>query len=228
MLTSPSLPFFTLRIALCSATISAWKTVQKGSSRSVEYQVSSRPAIRSGRTDFALNTASVGVDLRPDHRETVHRLEVEVRRSRTRSRARAQGEASRRNTRVSRAPGRQSVPKSFPRFTSYNQAASLTLMSRGAASKDQRGMQGHCAVSPHALRAMLRWTASSILRTPSFLSPVPKRTMRTARLARLRSARELDVVGLLLDRRSRLPGEHEDHIIRERLNVYAEFPEFSE
>ncbi|GBP73387.1 hypothetical protein EVAR_21343_1 [Eumeta japonica] len=33
--------------------------------------------------------------------------------------------------------------------------------------------------------------------------------------------------GCLLDRRSRLSGEHEDHIIRERLHVYAEFPEFS-
>ncbi|GBP90783.1 hypothetical protein EVAR_102465_1 [Eumeta japonica] len=52
--------------------------MQKGSSRSVEHQVSPVPPFGQGRTDFALNTASVGVDLRPDHRETVHRLGVEV------------------------------------------------------------------------------------------------------------------------------------------------------
>ncbi|GBP34576.1 hypothetical protein EVAR_85296_1 [Eumeta japonica] len=36
------------------------------------------PPFRQGRTDFALYSASVGVDLRPDHCKTVHCLEVEV------------------------------------------------------------------------------------------------------------------------------------------------------
>ncbi|GBP30783.1 hypothetical protein EVAR_82525_1 [Eumeta japonica] len=77
MLTSLSLLFFTLRIALYSATISAWKTVQKGSSRSVKYQVSSSSR-HSVRVDFALDSASVGVNVRPDYSKTVQSLGVQV------------------------------------------------------------------------------------------------------------------------------------------------------
>ncbi|GBP47703.1 hypothetical protein EVAR_14233_1 [Eumeta japonica] len=77
MLISTSLPFFTLRIALCSATISAWKTVQKGSSWSVEYQVSA-PSHHSVRAAPAFYSACVGIDLRPDYCETVHCLGVKV------------------------------------------------------------------------------------------------------------------------------------------------------
>ncbi|GBP68558.1 hypothetical protein EVAR_53976_1 [Eumeta japonica] len=48
MLTSRSLPSLTLFIALCSANISAWNTVQKDSSRNVEFRIPFRPATLSG------------------------------------------------------------------------------------------------------------------------------------------------------------------------------------
>ncbi|GBP01672.1 hypothetical protein EVAR_90462_1 [Eumeta japonica] len=129
----------------------------------VEYQVSS-PSRHSVRgTDFALNTASVGVDLRPDHRETVHRLES-GRRSRT-DLGHVRG--------VSKSPKYGSLelpvdkvsPKSFALHLIQPGRLPHPYVER-AASKDQRGMQGLCG-EPGALRATLRWTASSICRTPS-------------------------------------------------------------
>ncbi|GBP72927.1 hypothetical protein EVAR_41143_1 [Eumeta japonica] len=72
------------------------------------------------------------------------------------------GFSSSRSTKVS--------SKSFPRLTSYSQVASLTLMSIGS-SLERISAECRDIVrrARHALRATLRWTASSILRTTSFL-----------------------------------------------------------
>ncbi|GBP97953.1 hypothetical protein EVAR_82187_1 [Eumeta japonica] len=91
------------------------------------------------------------------------------RRSRTRSRARARVRQIAEIHGSLELPVDKVSPKSFPRLTSYNQATSLTLMSREQPREDERGMQGHCTVSPACLQSDAALDSVEHLRTPSFL-----------------------------------------------------------
>ncbi|GBP37223.1 hypothetical protein EVAR_35656_1 [Eumeta japonica] len=92
------LPVFTILYPLyrCTVTISAWKTVHKGSSRSVEYPSLFRPAIASElhrlRPRFGFRRYKYAA--RP-LRDGPKSESPRPRRSHTRSRTSAQGEASR-------------------------------------------------------------------------------------------------------------------------------------
>ncbi|GBP72801.1 hypothetical protein EVAR_40302_1 [Eumeta japonica] len=166
MLTSRSLPL-TLFIALCSANISAWNTVQKDSSRNVEFPDSISSATLSGPHLLYLRSycrryicaARQWRDGRLLMDPGPQRLEPEF--------GSVRGMRHFAEVHGLRAPGRHRRPRFTSALHLESLAASLTRMSGEQPREDQRGMEGDTSSSA-CFHATLRCSASSIFRTPSF------------------------------------------------------------
>ncbi|GBP80893.1 hypothetical protein EVAR_52197_1 [Eumeta japonica] len=175
------------------------------------------PPFRQSRADFIFDFAAVGINVRPDYGESVHRCRIQVLHALELKLGTCAGCGnSQKSTGLSRFRSAHMSLKFFPRFTSYNQAASLTFMSRGSSLE---------RISAE-WRETVRCLSDSVERGEGALTLGDEKMralVRAGRWRRWRSARLASASSTEVD----CP-ENKDHVVRECLHVYVEVPEFLE